>query len=232
MTSFGKFTLRFAAYGCVFLYLACDLFLFHGPLYKRLQADKPDSAESIADAKRRGVAAVVYGREITLAQIDHAVRNRLSQEGVSNAALMPVGTLRLHRYAALAELIDHELLRVKAMHSSSELPVGPSDVDAAYARILARFPDTSAFADALAASGENPATFRARLAARIQQTKYVESRVAPTIPPEASLARDEFIREFRETLRRFESHRDRIRIRREILERPFNPEADSPATDP
>lgn len=214
MTSFGKFTIRFAAYGIILGYLACDLFVFHGPLYKRAQANKPDSAESIADAKRRGVAAVVYGREITLAQIDHAVRLRLSQNPTIS---LTNDQLRLHRYAALAELIDHELLRVKAMHSTSELPVEDAEIDAAIARITARFPDEAAFHNAIAQSGHTVDTLRAQIAARIQQRKYIDLRIDPLAPPDDASARHHAAQNFRDTLRIYESRRDRIHIRHNML---------------
>lgn len=217
MTSFGKFTLRFAAYGVVLLYLAGDLFVFYGPLYKRIQANKIDSAESIADAQRRGVAAVVYGREITLTQIDHDVRAQLSREGLPPLDSLGKEQLRLHRYAALNDLIDHELLRVKAMHSSSEFPVQEDEVHTAFARIVARFPDQSTFSKSLIATGEDKESFRARLAARIQQTKYVESRIESLVTEVNPISREDASNEFRRTLRLFETNRDRIHIRHEIL---------------
>lgn len=217
MTSFGKFTLRFAAYGVVVVYLACDLFVFHGPLYHRLQASKPDSAESIADAQRRGVAARVYGREITLAQIDYAVRARLAAEGGTAFDSLPESQLRLHRYAALGNLINHELLRVKVMHSTSELPVSEAETDAALARISLRFPNEEAFYLALAKSDITPEAQRARIAARIQQVKFTESRVDPLASPEDALLRHRAANEFRNTLRRFEENRDRIYINSEVI---------------
>jgi len=219
MTSFGKFTLRFAAYGVIAAYLACDLFLFHGPLYKRLQAKRPDSADAIADAGRRGIAAVVYGREITLAQVDHAVRARIVREGGTPIESLPPDQIRLRRYAALGDLIDHELLRVKAMHSTSELVVEDADIDAAFARVAARYADENSFRKALAAAGEDEEMLRARLAARIQQTKYTDSKLDPLASPGDAAARHRSAREFREELRRFEENRDRIHIRHEVLRR-------------
>jgi len=217
MTSFGKFTLRFAAYGLVLVYLACDLLVFHGPLYHRLQAAKPDSAESIADARRRGVAALVYGREITLSQIDHAVRARLAAEGGPVFESLPESQLRLHRYATLGRLIDHELLRVKVMHSTSELTISEAEINAAHARIVGRFPNDEAFQAALAKSGITPENHRDRIAARIQQIKFAESRIDPLAGPDDPLLRHRAANEFREQLRNFEENRDRIHIHHAVL---------------
>ncbi len=219
MTSFGKFTLRFAAYGVVLLYLVCDLVLFHGPLYRRIQASRPDAPEAREDALARGVAAVVYGREITLAQLDHAARARFAAEGAD-----PVGydrldpaQLRLRRYAALDDLIDHEILRVKVIHSSASLAVSDSEIDAAVARVAGRYAGESEFHAALEAAGLTPDAHRARVAARLQQLGYVESRVDPLAEPADPLARHRATRDFREALREHESQRDRILIRHEVI---------------
>jgi len=217
MTSFGKFTLRFAAYGVIVTYLACDLFVFHGPLYHRLQASKLDSAESIADAKNRGVAAVVYGREISLAQIDHAVRARLAREGEPAFESLLPDQLRLHRYAALGALIDHEILLVKVMHSSSELAVSDEALDAALSRIARRFPSSEAFHSALDSSGITVDDHRARVAARLQQVNYTESRINPLASPADPLARHRAANNFRQALRDHEAGRNRIIIRHDAF---------------
>ena len=167
MTSFGKFTLRFAVYGIVMLYLVGDLLIFHGPLYQRVQASHLDSPESIAAARARGVVALVYGREITRTQIDHLVITRLALAGTTTLDALSPDQLRLHRYAALGDLIDHELLRVKVMHSTAEFEISDPQIDAAVARIAARFPDQAAFHQALKTDGTTPDAHRARIAARL-----------------------------------------------------------------
>ncbi len=239
MTSFGKFTLRFAVYGVVMAYLVGDLFVFDGPLQRRLAAARLDSPESLADARRRGVAAHVFGREITLAQIDHAVRGRLAADGVAPGSVAGE-TMRLYRYGELINLIDHEILRVKVMHSASELPVVAADVDAEFARVAARFPGRERFLDALAESGTDEAAFRDRLAARIQQIDFVESRIAPLAAvsddeidawPEDDAAADRretaaaidaikrhrAVAGLRAATREFEVGRDRVVIHHEVL---------------
>lgn len=217
MTSFGKFTLRFAAYGVVLLYIAADLFLFHGPLYNRIEASRLDSAESIAAARARGVVAFVYGREITLAQIDHAVAKKLTQSGGPLPDAIPPDQLRLHRYAALGDLIDHELLRVKVMHASTEFPVDDAEIDTAIQRIASRFPDADAFDQALADSGTTREAHRARIAARIQQIKFTESRVDPLASPADAQLRQRAAADFQKALRDFEAKRDRILIHHELM---------------
>ena len=218
MTSFGKFTLRFAVYGVVLVYLVCDLVVFHGPLRQRVEASRPDSAESRADAEERGIAAVVYGREIDLSRIDHAVRARLARSG-DDATLedLPPDQLRLHRYAAMGGLIDHEILRVKVMHSAAELAVSEPEIDAAFTRIARRFQSEDDFRAALESSGTTADGFRARVAARLQQVKFAESRIDPLADPADPLARHRAARDFRQALRDHETGRDRILIRHNTL---------------
>jgi hypothetical protein len=217
MTSFGKFTLRFAVYGVALLYLVGDLLIFHGPLYQRVQASRLDSPESIAAARARGVVATVYGREITRSQIDHLVITRLAQAGGPAIDVLPPEQLRLHRYAALNELIDHEILRVKAMHSSTELAIHDAQIDAAVARVANRFPNQETFLSAVEKSGTTPEAHRARIAARLQQIAFAESRIAELAPPSDARARHQAANDFRKTLRDFEANRDRIHIHHEML---------------
>jgi hypothetical protein len=63
--TFTKFSLRFTAYLLVLGYLAGDLYVFNGPLNKRIQASNPNSLESIAGAMANGVVARVYNHHIT-----------------------------------------------------------------------------------------------------------------------------------------------------------------------
>ena len=83
MTPLRKFTLRLAVYGAVLLYLAGDLFVFHGPLSRRIARANPQSPEAIASAKERGVVARVFNLQITRGQVERAVRERLWLEGKS-----------------------------------------------------------------------------------------------------------------------------------------------------
>jgi hypothetical protein len=111
MKSFTKFSLRFAAYLVVIGYLLVDLFLFNGPLNRRLAKSRPDSETSIAADKANGVVARVFGYKITRTQLDRAIHERLFLEGTSISDLSP-SQKKLVEYAALGELIDHELMRV------------------------------------------------------------------------------------------------------------------------
>ena len=93
MTSLRKFTIRLAVYGIALVYLALDLFVFHGPLAKRIErvGTGPDDGN---------VVARVFNHHITLDQLDRAVRERLWLEG-RNAGELSADELKLIRYVAL-----------------------------------------------------------------------------------------------------------------------------------
>ncbi|HSP42758.1 MAG TPA: peptidylprolyl isomerase [Luteolibacter sp.] len=179
MTPLGRMSLRLAIYGGVVAWLACDLFVFHGPLRRKLDRADPRSAEAIAAAKAGGVVARVFNRQITRGQLERALHERLWLEGKTPADLT-AGNLKLARYAALDELIDHELLRVKAKVNAPQLRVTDEEVNDRLRRMLARFVNKGEMERAMKSQGiANESELRERVAARIQQEKYVEMRIGP-----------------------------------------------------
>lgn len=181
MKSFTKFSLRFAAYLLVLLYLAGDLYVFNGPLNRRIQASHPDSPESIAKAKANGVVARVFNHHITRNQLEYAIHERLWLEGKNASALSPAER-KLVTYAALGDLIDHQLLRVKTKVNTFELPVSDAEIDERLKRFAGRFETKADLQSAMKGMGiPDETSLRHRIAARIQQEKYVAMRVDPLV---------------------------------------------------
>jgi parvulin-like peptidyl-prolyl isomerase len=179
MSPLKKFTIRLVLYGAVLAYLAGDIFLFHGPLARKIARADPNSPEAIAAAKSRGVVARVFNLQITRNQLERAVRERLWLEGKTLESLTPEFR-KLARYAALDDLIDHELLRIKAKANAPELRVGREELDERMRRFVARFESKDAMASAMKSQGiGGEQELRDRIAARIQQEKYVEMRIEP-----------------------------------------------------
>lgn len=192
MTPLGRTTLRLALYGVVIAWLVADLFVFHGPLRRKLESADPRSPEAIAEAKARGVVARVFNRQITLSQLERALHERLWLEGLSPQDLTPEN-LRLARLAALDDLIDHELLRVKAKAHAHDLRVTDEEVDERLRRMLGRFPTKGEMERAMISQGiADERELRDRVAARIQQEKYVETRVGPLAQVTGEEAREWF----------------------------------------
>ncbi len=181
MTSFTKFTLRFGVYILVVAYLGADLLLLKGPLHRRIQASHPDSEESIAKAKAQGVVARVFNHHITRSQLDYAIHERLWLEG-RNRSEVPEDELKLITYASLGDLIDHQLLRVKVKHNTRVLAVSDEEIDERIRRFAGKFETKTDLQTAMKSQGiADETALRHRIAARLQQEKYVALRVDPLV---------------------------------------------------
>jgi peptidyl-prolyl cis-trans isomerase D len=175
MTQTAKFFLRLVICGLVIAWLAGDLFLFHGPLRRQIDRANPRSAQAIAAAKGRSVVARVFNLRITRSQLDRAVHERLWLEGKTPGSLAPED-LKAVRYAALDELIDHELLRVRTAAGTPQPSVTDEELNERLRRLLGRFESKSAMETAMKSQGiASERDLRERLAARIRQEKYVRS---------------------------------------------------------
>lgn len=178
MTPSKKFTVRLAIYSVALLYVAGDLFLFNGPLNRRIQESRPDSAEALVHARSQGVVARVSGYPILMSQVERATRERLWLEGRMFEDL-DTDARRAARLAALNDLIDHQLLRMKVNANAAELPVSEEEIDEAVRRLAARFATREEMKTELGMEGiDREKELRYRLAARIQQVKYIERLVA------------------------------------------------------
>ena len=174
-----KFIWQFGVYGGVLIYLSLDLFVFEGPLAQRIAAKNPLSAEAIAKAKANGVVAQVFNHPITRSQVERAAHERLWRLGQDYADLSQEKQ-QLARYAALDDLIDHELLRVKAMAHTEKLILDPADLDARVERFKKRFSSEKAMTTAMQSQGiRDLQDLRNRIAAQMQQEAYIELRIGP-----------------------------------------------------
>jgi parvulin-like peptidyl-prolyl isomerase len=176
-----NFVVRVAVYSIALLYLAGDLFVFNGPLNRKIQAGRPDSPESLELAKSKGVVARVFGHSVYLPQVERAAKERLWLEGKEIEDLTK-DQRRIVRLAALNDLIDHQILRVKTLHNAEEFPVSEKEIDDAVLNLAARYPSRDEMQKELAAEGiDSEKELRLRLGARIQQKQYVETRIADGI---------------------------------------------------
>ncbi|MEI6177822.1 MAG: peptidylprolyl isomerase [Verrucomicrobiota bacterium] len=170
MTTPGKFPLCLAISGAVLLYLAGDLFLFHGPLRHMLDSHGADETE---------IVARVASQPITRGQLERAAREQLWLDGKNLESLTPENR-KIARFAALDELIDHELLRIKTHEHAPELKVSEEEITSRFNEFSARFESPEEMESAMKSQGiGSKKDLRHRLAAQIQQEKYVESMIGP-----------------------------------------------------
>lgn len=176
-----SFTARLFIYCSVLLYVAVDLFVFSGPLRKAIDRRKIDSPESIEEAKRTGLAAVVLGRPITTAQVERAARERIWLEGKSWDDL-PKAQRDMLRQASLMDLIDHQLIRSKIYANQDSERATEEEVSERIKQLLARFVSRSDMEQSMHAQGiPTEAELRLRIAAMIEQEKYIERQLVPLV---------------------------------------------------
>ncbi|MEI6676455.1 MAG: peptidylprolyl isomerase, partial [Verrucomicrobiota bacterium] len=190
MTHTGKFPLRPAIYGLVMIYLICDLYWCGGPLSRRI--NKSDPLSPVTRVAADPIVARVSAYNIHRSQLYRAVVERLRSEGKPLAGLNPAERSRV-RYAALDDLIDHELLRTQAAAQASTLKVSDEEISERLTRFRARFSNNKELAAAMTSQGiGSEQDLRERLAARIQQEKFVEARIAPRVKVTQAEARQWF----------------------------------------
>ena len=179
MDPLRKTVIRLVVYGLVLGWIAGDLFVWHGILRRKIDRSDPNTPEAIARAKSQGVVARVFNHQITRDQLNRALAERLWREGKSPSDLTDPA-LRMARYAALNDLIDHELLRVKAKAHAADLKIDSAALEDRYQRFVSRFSSEEEMIRAARTQGiASAAELRDRIAAWMQQEAYVESKIAP-----------------------------------------------------
>lgn len=159
------------------LYLLCDLVLLDGPI--KTQARKMQGAplEDVAADTERGIVARVFAKPILLSQVDYAVDEQLWRTGRTRSDISPRERQEL-RTAAVHELCDHALLREKVALNNDAFPVSDEDINAAMLRFASRFTTRADLKKAMHDFGfEGEKELRFRIAARLQQNKYVEHHI-------------------------------------------------------
>ncbi len=123
------------------------------------------------------LAARVFDQTITRSQLDRAVGEKLRLEGKTIKDLTPAD-----RKTALDELICHEILRARIKTEDHPPHVSPEEINDRLRRLLGRFETKGALETAMKSQGiHNEDDLKNRLAARIQQEKFIESRIASQI---------------------------------------------------
>lgn len=125
------------------------------------------------------VVARVCGHAITRSQLERALREQLWLDGKSIESITPENRNGA-RAAALDALIDHELLRAKCDAGAGQFTVTAAEIDKRMQTFSSGFETDDAMKHAMQAQGiPTLRELRARLAAHLQQEKYVESRIGP-----------------------------------------------------
>lgn len=172
MSSTAKLVVCLAMFGMLAAYLVGDLFLFSGPLSHMIERKS---------SKRSDVVARVAGHFITQSQLERSTRENLWIEGKSFDLLSSTEKLQV-RENALQVLIDHALLRDKIAGEKKSIHISENEISARLRAMLSRFTTKGEMESSMKRQGiANESELRAKVAARLQQEKWVEAKIAPII---------------------------------------------------
>ena len=175
---------RAIVYSVALVYLFVDLFVLQGPLYHRVKDSDPRSKKVIAEETARGVAARVYYQPILLTQIDRTVEKRLWSRG-RRAAGLEREELRQERMAALNEMFQEHLLRIKVRFNAAEIQVSDEEVADAVKTFKKRFATEQLLEGAIANQGwEGEKELVARIRAKLEQEAYLRKYVGVEVSEE------------------------------------------------
>ncbi len=147
-----------------------------------------------------GLAATVNGHAILLSDWDAALRYAALVNGRPPASATPA-----ERKAALARLIDQELLR-EQMEGLSFPHATPEEVNQQILQIRSQLPDAAgddAWRALLERYGFSEAEFRERVAAQLDTLRFLDLRLRPSVHVDAASIetyyREKFLPELRKT---------------------------------
>ncbi len=167
------FVHRLFLYSAVLGYIILDMNVIHGPLRRAADDRRIDSAKSIEKARQAGIAALVLGRPITLAQIEYECREYAWAQGKSWEQI-PKDARKIYRTKALNELIDHQIIRSKIKANSSNISLDPASVEQRWQEFLARFPSKEEMLTIAHNHGVlSEKEMRLRIEATLQQELYL-----------------------------------------------------------
>lgn len=141
----------------------------------------PSKEDKVAEAIAEGICAKVYNAPIYLSQVERRVRERLWRTGRDPREITQKEVGMLH-WLALDELIAEALLRIKVRVNIEQARITAEEVDEELARFESRFDSSDELDEALASQGiDSRQELRLRMQARLEQEKYVLSKIKASI---------------------------------------------------
>ncbi len=175
-----KFLWRLAIWSLLMLYLALDVLLFKGPVDK-IAKKLGNRNSTIESDTERQITSRVFNRPIYLSQVDLAVDQKLWATGKNRDGIKDQQRFYL-RAVALRDIQDQYILREKVRLNSKDYPVSDEEIDAAVLRFAGRFKSKEEMTEALKEYGfQGEKELRYRLAAQLQQEKYLLAKIKPGI---------------------------------------------------
>lgn len=194
-TSYRIFSLKLALFGSVLLYLAVDLWAWHGPVWQFIHA-----AQAGRDTSQ--LVASVYGEDLTRRQLERhaAEQDWLRGQSTPQAA---------QHNRRLLELIRNEFIRITTRYNDRNLPLLREEAEAEVSGLASRAGSDERFGVWLASQGFSRKQFTDKVQTRLRAQAQLERAVAPlcTVSDEAVALHYELVKErLREPARRKVRH--------------------------
>ena len=173
-----KFVWRLGLWSALMLYILLDILFFKGPVHRIAENLRQKQSTLKADTER-GVVSRVFNRPIYLSQVDFAVDQRLWSTGKDRSGIHDERR-RYLRAVALIDIQDQYILREKVRLNADDHPVSEQEIDEAVKRFSMRFNSTQEMTEKLKSFGfKGEKELRYRLAAKLQQDRYILSKIKP-----------------------------------------------------
>ena len=172
-----SFIVRMVVWTALVLYMLCDFFLLNGPLKQELRTMFPTPDDELREAVEQGICAKVYNAPIYLTQGERRVTENLWRNGRSPKAVSEA-EMKMLKWVALNDLIDENILRIKVHANRSDVVISEDVIDAEVERFKKRFTSEEELDEAMKAQGiQNKKELRYRIAAKVQQEKYMAIKI-------------------------------------------------------
>ena len=175
------FAVRMTLWSVLVLYMLMDFYLINGPVKRELRLMFPNEGDEQQEALRHGICAKVYDKPIYQGQLERRLVENLWRRG-RKLDQVSESEMTVLKQKALNDLIDEALVRVKVWANKKEVSVSEAEINAEVAGFKNRFDSSEDLEQAMKAQGiESQKELRYKLAARLEQEKYVLSKIQGAI---------------------------------------------------
>ncbi len=173
-----RFPWRFVVYIVIILYLAGDLYVFDGPLRRRIDTIRGRDASAEELAREEGIVATVNAHPIRREELDRAVAEYCLRRGLKVGDL-PRQRHNSIRVLVLGELVVDRLIWFHSHHTPAELSA--EEIKGAKIRFRRGFISEAEFEKAAASQGFSVERLDAFLENQAMQRAWIERVIAPHI---------------------------------------------------
>lgn len=166
LSSLRLFALKLGIFSTVLLYLAVDLWFWHGPVWSYIH-------KGAAEKDTSKLVATVYGEDLSKEQL-----SRLRREMAWLRGLNGDEEGALDADTCLMELMNRSMLRIATRYNDKNLPLCREEAEAEVAGLASRADSDEAFDAQLRSQGYTRKSFTDKVQARMRSRALLERAVA------------------------------------------------------